>query len=735
MTVDISVIAPCYNEALNLPELVERSQRVFEKRRIKGEIVLVNDGSKDNTGQVIDGLSKNHSNVIVQHHPDNRGIAAAWETGLHASSGVYICLIDADLQNLPEDVWRLYREARYSNADMVQGWRSHIGRLKDSRFLVSIGLNFILNTLFGMTQRDNKSGFVVCRREVLEDILHQRFKYRYFQTFIAVAAKARGYTIREIETLFESRLIGRSFMPDFPIKVIAGVLWDIVKAFVEYHVLDQRENTLHKFLGQNPPKVYHETLPGWRKPYFRLYMAFMPIHHWVISRHAGDYYRLFKQSQWLSLQEINDYQEIKLRRLIRHSYIHVPYYREQMDAVGLRPQDVNSLQDLQRLPALSKDRVRENLYFDMMSDNHDKKKILKITTSGSSGEPFVCYADKVQLELRWAATLRSMEWTGYRFGDRQMRLWHQTIGMSRMKIARERLDAWFSRRLFIPAFEMKDETLKEFISKLKRWKPVLIDGYAELFNLLAYYLKQHNVDGLRPKGVMSSAQELPEASRRLIEEQFGCGVFDKYGSREFSGIAYECDAHEGHHIVAENYIVEILKDGRPAGPGEVGEVVITDLNNYCMPLIRYRLGDLAVAMDNSKPCPCGRGLPRIGRIEGRVQSIILGTNGTYMPGTFFAHLFKDYDHVVRQYQVIQNESGRIHLKIVKGLRFTPEILEDLFKVLRRHLGRDMQIDVDFVDHIPLVRTGKRMGSISKLNLDFQNIDAKLTAVKNPGEKP
>src|SRR6185295_20378238 len=120
-------------------------------------------------------------------------------------------------------------------------------------------------------------------------------------------------------------------------------------------------------------------------------------------------------------------------------------------------------------------------------------------------------------------------------------------------------------------------------------------------------------------------------SRQIIESNFQCGVFDKYGSREFSGIAYECEAHEGHHIVAENYIVEILKDGVPAEPGELGEVVITDLNNFCMPLIRYRVGDLAVAMDNTKTCPCGRGLPRIGRIEGRTQAIIFGPNGLFMP--------------------------------------------------------------------------------------------------------
>src|SRR6516165_8025523 len=165
--------------------------------------------------------------------------------------------------------------------------------------------------------------------------------------------------------------------------------------------------------------------------------------------------------------------------------------------------------------------------------------MLKITTSGSTGEPFVCYVDKHQLEMRWAATLRSMEWAGYRFGDRQARLWHQTIGMSLGQVIRERIDALLSRRMFIPAYEMSDKNLPQSMEKLRKFRPVLIDGYAESFNFLAHYIKRHSITGVRPKGIISSAQALPEQSRRVIENAFGCCVFDKYGSREFSGIAYQ----------------------------------------------------------------------------------------------------------------------------------------------------------------------------------------------------
>ncbi len=719
--ITLSVIIPCFNEEGNVRELATRLTAMFKRKGIAGQIVFVNDCSRDRTGPLLDELAAGDSTITVCHHGVNQGMAAGWATGLAASQGIYVCLMDADLQNVPEDVWRLYREITTNHVDIVQGYRSAVGRLKDSRYTLSRGLNVLLNTLFGMNLRDNKSGFIICRREVLSEVLRRRFRYRHFQTFITVAAKARGFTIREIETIFESRLVGKSFIPSFPFKLISQVFADLTKAFVEYRLFSNPQTVLAEFLRNQKPSVRHEEAAGLRKLWFSLYTWTMPLHAWMITRDVGTYYRELNQSQWLTPEKMRDLQEVKLRRLVNQAYYHVAYYRELFDSMGLKPDDIKTLEDLQKLPFLDKTTIRERLHFDLLADNRNTKSILRISTSGSTGEPFACYVDRFQLEMRWAATLRSQEWTGYRFGDRCARLWHQTIGMSPSQAIRERLDAWLTRRLFIPAYEMSDRNLERYMERLRRHKPVLVDGYAESLNFLAYYLRQHGLKGVHPKGIISSAQILPEKSRKIMEEEFGCRVFDKYGSREFSGIAYESDGHDGHLVVAENYIVEIIKDGRPAAPGETGEVVITDLNNFCMPFIRYRVGDLAVAMDNSKPSPCGRGLPRIGRIEGRVQAIIIGTNGNYVPGTFFAHLFKDYDHVVSQYQVVQENLGEVKLRIVKAQRYTEEGFAEIMVQLRHFLGADMKFDVEPVDSIPLGRTGKRQGAVSRLNLDFQNI--------------
>ena len=188
---------------------------------------------------------------------------------------------------------------------------------------------------------------------------------------------------------------------------------------------------------------------------------------------------------------------------------------------------------------------------------------------------------------------------------------------------------------------------------------------------------------------MSSAQTLPDSVREQIERP-RARVFDKYGSREFSGIAYQCEAGQRHHVMDESYVVELLVDGGRPSRARSARWSITDLNNFSVPLIRYRIGDLAIAVDQGEPCPCGRTLSRIGEIQGRTQAIVHCANGTWLPGTFFAHFFKEYDHVVRFFQVVQEERGAFALRIVKGDQFTDAGFDELMAALRalhrRHEG-------------------------------------------------
>ncbi|HVY48900.1 MAG TPA: glycosyltransferase [Minicystis sp.] len=718
--VELSVVVPCLDEALNLPELVARLLRVFEVGGFEGEAVLVDDGSTDDTRAVIERYAEAHpGRVVGVYHAENRGIAAAWKSGAAIAKGKLVATIDADLQYQPEDLLRLRRALYEHSVDVVQGFRSAVGRRKDRRYHLSRAFNHLLNAAFDMRLADNKSGFVMCARDVFLDLCTYSGAYAYWQSFVMVAAHAKGYSYKEIETIFEQRRQGTSFLEHAALRASARSVVDVGRAVWEYRVAAKPPDVADPFLrrqrvvDRTPPKTAAE------RARFAAYMAAFDATHWMITRDVERYYEALLKTQWLDPRQTRELQDDKLRRLVRHAYRAVPYYRKRMQEAGVRPEDVRTQADLHKLPLLSKQDVRRHLYFDIMSEDHDKSQVLRVTTSGSTGEPFVCYADRAQLEFRWAATLRAQEWTGYRFGDPTVRLWHQTLGMTRAQVAKERLDAWLSNRTFVPVFEMSDARLDDMVQRIAAARPVLLDGYAEALDFLAHYVAKKGPLEHAPKAVMSSAQTLPVASRRAIERAFGCRVFDKYGSREFSGIAYECDAHAGHHVVAEGYIVEVLRDGRPCAPGEVGEVVITDLNNRCMPFIRYRIGDLAEAMDANALCPCGRGAPRLGAIEGRVQSIICGTDGRYLPGTFFAHYLKEFDHAIQRFQVVQEERDAMRFRVVKGGRYSDDVLAEVLATFRRHLGERMRIDVEFVDEVEMVRTGKRVASVSRLGIDFQ----------------
>ncbi len=712
--VEISIIVPCLNEGENVLELADRAHAVFESRGLAGEVVFVDDGSTDNTGALIDGLVAQHDWVRVVHHPRNLGMAAGWQSGAQAARGRYVVVMDGDLQYLPEDVYRLYRQLKYANADIVQGWRSHIGRERGPRYWMSRVLDRLLGLLFGMRLRDIKSGFFICERDVFLHILRRRFRYAYFQTMVMVSAHHKGYRIEQIETLFVERKLGQSFISNLPVRMVARTFSDLAKGALEFRLLQGHTDVLEDFLSTHPPARDPEPRALWRRAYLRLFAWLMPFHHWVVSFPALRYYHQLSRTQWCTPEQIRALQEQRLRELIRTVHRHVPYYRELFDRLGIEPDSIQTLEDLQCIPPLTKDDIRHNLHFDLMSDRHDKRQMLPITTSGSTGEPLTLYADKTQLEMRWATTVRNIEWSGYRFGDRQVRLWHSTLGMSGIQAFKERFDAVLMRRKFFPAFEMNEQTIGKYVEFLRQKRPVLIDGYAEAFNLIATYLRDAKIEGIRPKGIISSAQTLSKDSRAVIEQAFGAKVFDKYGSREFSGIAHECEAHSGHHVNAESYIVEIVRDGRPAAPGETGEVLVTDLTNTAVPLIRYKLGDLATATD--AVCPCGRGLPLIGEIQGRAQAIIIGTNGCFLPGTFFAHLLKDYGHILKQFQVVQEQLGAIDFNIVRGPRFSETELEKILVLFRQHLGAEMEITVHEVESIALVRTGKHRHSVSKLQI-------------------
>jgi phenylacetate-CoA ligase len=348
---------------------------------------------------------------------------------------------------------------------------------------------------------------------------------------------------------------------------------------------------------------------------------------------------------------------------------------------------------------LTRDAVRENIYFDLLADNSNKRKLLKVVTSGPPGEPLPLFVDRLQLDVRWANRVRAAEWAGYRLGDAHVAVARSALGLP----LRARLDALLSRGKIVGADALDERSLRALAGHLRSRRPALLAADADALAILGHFLAARDVPGRGAGAVASGGQELPPAARQLVEERLGAPLFDTYAAGGLDAIAHECEAHAGYHVNAESYLVEILRDGRPAAEGELGDVVVTDLNSRSVPLLRYRVGDVAAA--TARRCPCGRGLPLLARVVGRPPAAVLASGGRHVPAGVFADLFDRYDYAVRRYQVVQERAGALDVRVVRKSRFTAETGRAIVAALGRILGPEVAVQLAFVDAIPAEADG------------------------------
>jgi len=699
-SVDLSVVVPCFNEELNIPELCQRVLAMFDASGLRGELVLVDDGSSDATAQVIREHSLRDARVVGVFHRVNRGMAGAWRSGVNAARGAHVAIIDADLQYQPEDILRLYRTLMDSSVDVVQGWRSSVGREQGSaRYTLSRGFNTILNTAFGMNLRDNKSGFLCCAREVIQDLLTYQGKYAYWQSFIMVAAHTKGYSYKEIEAVFEDRKQGQSFLEGRAFRAAARCLVDVGSALWEYRVRTAPHDLSRNYLKKEGAELDEPPSLRASPARFRAYATTLSRTHGIRARNAESYYETLTATQFLSPEQLRELQDEKLRRLVRHAYRSVPYYRVQMQRLGLHPEDIRSQEDLSKLPQLTRADVRKHLYFDIMQEGVSQGDQLKLTMSGRSCEPFVTFADRDALEFRWAASLRFRDWVGYRFGQPVVRFWNEGIGLSEKNAEKVQADARYSNRLLLPAFQLDESSVASSLRALLKHKPTLVEGPTEVLLAVAEELAQQGRSEHSPKAVLVHGQELSDSARAAIGTAFGCPVFDLYRMGEFGEVACESGAHDGLLVAAEGYIVEVLVDGRAARLGEEGELFITDLNNRCMPFIRYATGDRAIALPSENVQPHPRGLPRLRKLRSRPGALISGSAGERVPSGFFSALFAEYGYAVRRFSVEQTSPGSLKLSIERAPRYSEATLELIKSRIRARLGESLGIDVRFEEPV------------------------------------
>ena len=440
------------------------------------------------------------------------------------------------------------------------------------------------------------------------------------------------------------------------------------------------------------------------------------IYRFYWHQSVSKYLQELESTQWLSTEEIKKLQWAKLKNLLEYAYTNVPYYRRMFETLNMSPKDIATPNDFRKLPILDKEKITDNLS-DIVSSAYDRRDLHKNSTGGSTGAILRFFSDRKEIPFVQALVLLNDQWAGLELGDKHTLLWGSPFDISRQKKLKNRIYYRMLRLLFLPSYNLSEETMHKYAKKLRQYKPKTIIGYSSSLYLFAKFLEENKIRDINPKSIISSAEVLYDYQRELIESVFQCKVFNRYGSREIGAIAQECPEHSGMHINAEHVYVECLKEnGEPAAPGERGELVITDLDNYGMPFIRYRIGDVGVLSD--RKCNCGRGLPIMEKVEGRTFDIIVGTNGIYFDGHFFSILLRTAVDGIKQFQVVQESEKEINIKIVIDEVFKTEYIDVLTNKIHEYCGEDMRINFNIVDEIQPTKSGKFRFIISKVAPDF-----------------
>jgi phenylacetate-CoA ligase len=409
------------------------------------------------------------------------------------------------------------------------------------------------------------------------------------------------------------------------------------------------------------------------------------------------------RNQWLPPTEIEEIQRRKLKSLLRHAYKNVDYYRQLFDSAGVKPGEVKDREDLLRIPVTTKKQLQSLPIEKITVKDLKLEECTRLKTSGSTGIPLDIIVSEEDLRFRGAVFRRILLAHGCRLRDKTVqnthyplrfpKHWYQYLGIRRgYRIS--------------PLSEIDDQ-----IEQLRRRNPDIITGVPASLLTIAKAVKERGENGISPRIILCGGEILTPQARELINATFRTTTIDLYNSFEFGNISWECNQQAGHHINADGLIVEVIRDGREALPGERGEIVITALNAYTMPFIRYNIGDIGVR--SGRRCPCGRGLPLLERIEGRTFDTIKLPDGRRVRA-YAVELALASIPGISQFRVVQEEKNVFWIYLVKGDNFCQTTLEHVETELKHILGDTIALHIQLVDELSLDPSGKLRAFISKV---------------------
>ena len=407
-------------------------------------------------------------------------------------------------------------------------------------------------------------------------------------------------------------------------------------------------------------------------------------------------------------------QQERLYNILRYAINNIPYYANIAKENNITISKSTIFEDIKKFPLLTKDLIRKN--WDSLVGDISKFKYRTNTSGGTTGEPLKLYQDSNYYVKGEAVTMVFDEIAGYYVGDRLIRLWgsqQDILVMTKSKLKKLK-NKYFKNTLFLNTYRMTKEDLFDYISKINIFKPKTIITYIHSLLELIKQAEYYNIPLNSVKSIISSTGVLTNEAKAKIQDTFKCKVFNRYGSREIGMIATSCEMEDALHINLFHQYLEILDEKENSlGENERGEIVITNLINYIMPLIRYKIEDIGAF--NYSQCSCGRGLYRLENIYGRTLEIFKTKKGTLIDGYYFANLFFFMDNL-KQFQVVQESLDEINVYIttLDGNPLSTSIENDLIDKMQFVMGSDCNIKIFYPSIIEPSPSGKLRYTISKL---------------------
>ncbi len=393
--------------------------------------------------------------------------------------------------------------------------------------------------------------------------------------------------------------------------------------------------------------------------------------------------------------QIRRLQARRLRQTIRHAAT-VPFYRDRFADARIDPRAIRTAGDLAQLPIVTRAEIQAIPVTERIPAGRDETGMHAFTTSGSTGHAVQIRQWPYERAINDLLTLRAC----WRYG---LRPWHRKMN-TRSVQPKPTSSTWKSRMgMFRRDWMVVTDPIEEWIDHLRRFRPHCIMGLTASLRVLAGYLIDHAISDIRPRFVITLGELLDPATRAAIERAFAAPVYDAYGSWEAGMIAWECPQCNGYHINADWVIVEILRNGIPAQPGEEGDVVITNLHNSAMPFVRYAQGDRAVL--HTEPPVCGSRLPLLKHISGRITDNLIGRNGTTVSPHAFLTLISQTPGL-RHWRLIQEREELLRLEVNSAEPLSPQTITTLNDKMAALLNAPAHLQIDYVDSLDQDRDTK-----------------------------